>query len=163
MLTVEPILDNVYLGNRVAVRILLNDASTKGRVFALNVCGDRVKGARNDIFVKDNERVPVEEYVDFLRRATAVLEAERARHEFVVVNCWAGMDRSAAVVVAWMALYKGYTVDGALQRVRNVKISSEEYFGGPEFEWPTLNEKNTRTGAKALVQACRVLAGERYS
>lgn len=155
LITVHPVFLNVFLSNRSAAERIVQNKSID--VYIINASGLELRGAQYDAPIDDSASVSVNEYYFFLNAVSEEVEKARRSHDFVLVNCYAGVDRSSAIVIKWLMRYHGFKYSDAFVRVWQVKKLSAKEFGAynekGQIDWPTLTT-NSETGARNLIKAC---------
>jgi protein-tyrosine phosphatase len=70
--------------------------------------------------------------LDFFPQATQTIRDHVLSHDEVIVHCWAGQQRSAAVVAAYLIRYENMTKDDAMRFVKRHK--SDAFASGATFD-----------------------------
>lgn len=155
LITVHPVFLNVFLSNRAAAERIIENKNVD--VYIINASGLEIRGAQYDAPIDDDASVSVNEYYVFLNAVSEEVEKARRSHDFVIVNCFAGVDRSSAIVIKWLMRYHGFTYSDAFVRLWQVKKQSAEkwkvYNEKGQIDWPTL-PSSSETGARNLIKAC---------
>jgi len=120
----DKIVGNVYLGSIFDVKKYLESEWDEEPIAILSI-GD-FKNPHWKKYGKNITHVYFDKISDYnakrfgeiIDEAIAFID-KHSKNKKVLVHCWAGVNRSASVVIAWLALSKGMSVDRAMAVVES--------------------------------------------
>ena len=168
IVTLDPVLDNVFIANGMGARHALAHWKGVGRV--INVHTDPIDDARveNRIVIEDAFTVSKDTAVAFLKAASSKIQEFTVGTDWVVISCQAGVNRSSAAFLTWLVVHRHMSLTKAKRLLISKKHLAatryrfknryQSFRKGAKtehsFSWPTLSGRAAQTLHDAIAEIC---------